>query len=185
MESSLTPGLLIAVVGPSGVGKDSVMDGIIAAQPTLKRVRRTITRAPGLGGESYHSVSVDAFLRAKQRGAFALHWVAHGLHYGIPAKTLEDVQSGQDCLVNLSRSVVRDTVAMVERLIVLNITASPEVLADRLAARGRESAQDIAQRLQREPVRMAVEGPVFEINNDGPLEDAVSQAIHILATKRV
>ena len=56
--ASKSGGRLIAVVGPSGVGKDSVMAGLHGAIPDLHLVRRVITRAPDLGGEDYDAVSV-------------------------------------------------------------------------------------------------------------------------------
>ena len=57
----MTEGRLIAGVGPSGVGKDSVMQGVAEVMPQLHLVRRVITRAPGLGGEDYDAVSEAQF----------------------------------------------------------------------------------------------------------------------------
>ncbi len=56
---SLVP--VIAVVGPSGVGKDSVMDALVARVPGIRRVRRVITRPEGEEGEAFDRVSVDEF----------------------------------------------------------------------------------------------------------------------------
>lgn len=69
----MTQGRLIAVVGPSGVGKDSVMAGIHEAMPRLHLVRRVITRAPELGGEDYDAVSDEQFAALLRDGAFAVH----------------------------------------------------------------------------------------------------------------
>ncbi|MFT6273559.1 MAG: ribose 1,5-bisphosphokinase, partial [Dinoroseobacter sp.] len=82
--ASKSGGRLIAVVGPSGVGKDSVMAGIRSTMPSLHLVRRVITRTPDLGGEDYDALSVSQFEALVEDGAFAVHWGAHGLHYGIP-----------------------------------------------------------------------------------------------------
>ena len=83
----MSEGRLIAVVGPSGVGKDSVLRGLQRALPGTHLVRRVITRAPDLGGEDYDAVSVEVFKERARRGDFALHWGAHGLFYGIHAQT--------------------------------------------------------------------------------------------------
>lgn len=77
-------GKVIAIVGPSGVGKDSVIEALLAAAPNLQRVRRVITRPDGAGAEDFERVSVEEFRRMEDRGAFALSWVAHGLRYGVP-----------------------------------------------------------------------------------------------------
>lgn len=168
-------GRLIAVVGPSGVGKDSVMDGLCASVPGLRRVKRVITRAPGLGGEDYTPATEDAFLAMAERGAFAVHWGAHGLRYGIPIGVLDEIAQGAVCLANFSRTALTQAAQTVPALTVLNITAAPEVLAARLAGRGRETAEDIARRLAR--VAPLPEGlDVVTVANDGALEDAVRGA---------
>ena len=99
----MTQGRLIAVVGPSGVGKDSVMAGLHKTLPNLHLVRRVITRAPDLGGEDYDAVTVPQFEAMVESGAFAVHWRAHGLHYGIPITIKDHMGKGTDCLVNFSR----------------------------------------------------------------------------------
>jgi len=53
-------GTLIAVVGPSGVGKDSVIDAV-SDRLGIAKVRRVITRDAALGGETFTPVSVAAF----------------------------------------------------------------------------------------------------------------------------
>ena len=53
---------MIAVVGPSGVGKDTVTQALVDAAPQLSLVRRVITRAADAGGEDYDAVSVPMFM---------------------------------------------------------------------------------------------------------------------------
>ncbi|MFW2587421.1 phosphonate metabolism protein/1,5-bisphosphokinase (PRPP-forming) PhnN [Sagittula sp. SSi028] len=180
----MTPaGRLVAVVGPSGVGKDSVMAGLHARLPDLRPVRRTITRAPDLGGEDYTPATVAEFDRLRAQGAFCLHWGAHGLFYGIPMETLQAVRDGHDCLANLSRGALVQASQVFPALTVLHITASPQTLAKRLAGRGRETEAEIAARLAQAakplpelptPVR------VIEVANDGALEDAIGSAAQAL-----
>ena len=102
----MTEGRLIAVVGPSGVGKDSVMQGLAEMMPRLHLVRRVITRAPGLGGEDYDAVSGAQFQELASDGAFAVHWGAHGLFYGIPQTVRYQLNKGTDCLANFSRKAL-------------------------------------------------------------------------------
>ncbi|KNG94232.1 phosphonate metabolism protein/1,5-bisphosphokinase (PRPP-forming) PhnN [Pseudaestuariivita atlantica] len=176
-------GRLIAVVGPSGVGKDSVIAGLAAADPPLRVVRRTITRAPGLGGEAYDAVTPEAFDAMAARGAFCLHWGAHGLRYGLPAATVDDVRAGATCLANLSRGALKEAADVFPAVTVLNLTASPDTLAKRLAARGREETGDIAARLARSGADLPDGIDVITLANDGPLEDTIARARAALAAR--
>jgi len=176
----MTQARLIAVVGPSGVGKDSVMAGLNKAMPKMHLVRRVITRAPGLGGEDYDAVSVAEFKAMAARGAFAVHWRAHGLFYGIPISVHSHLNAGTDCLVNFSRSALTEAARIFPRLMVLNVTARPETLARRLAARGREAEAEIAARLAQADKPLPDGLNVFQLPNDGPLADTVARARAVL-----
>jgi ribose 1,5-bisphosphokinase len=181
----VTPGRLIAVVGSSGVGKDSVMAGLHAALPGLHLVRRVITRPPDLGGEDYDAVTVAQFSDLVGNGAFALHWAAHGLHYGIPVTVKYQLCKGTDCLVNLSRTALAPAAQLFPRLTVLNITARPETLARRLAARARESDEEIARRLAEADKPLPQDLHVIQLPNDGPLAETVARAAALLQPARV
>lgn len=181
----MTPGRFIAVVGPSGVGKDSLMAGIAAACPAIRRVRRTITRAPDLGGEDYDAVSPEQFVKAVAAGAFCLHWSAHGLSYGIPRSALDDTARGIDCLANLSRAALTKAAGVFPRLLVLNVTATPETLARRLKGRAREGDAEIARRLARAQTPLPAGLDILTLPNDGALGDTVSRAVALLRPSRV
>lgn len=177
-------GRLIAVVGPSGVGKDSLMAALAAARPGLHPVRRWITRPAEAGGEPHFALTVPEFEAKAAAGAFCLHWRAHGLHYGIPCDVLERVQRGEDALANLSRGALGDAARVFPAMTVLNITASADVLHRRLAGRGRESVDEIAARLTR--AASIPDGlDVADIDNNGTLEAAVAQALDALYPVKV
>lgn len=180
----MTQGRLIAVVGPSGVGKDSVMAGLHAAIPDMHLVRRVITRAPELGGEDYDAVSPAAFLDMAAEGAFAVHWGAHGLFYGIPAGVSAKLAQGTDCLANFSRSALTQAADVFPRLLVMNITARPETLALRLAARGRETEEEIAKRIGQASKPLPEGLDVIELSNDGTLTQTVFKAAELLRQSR-
>lgn len=169
---SLAP--LIAVVGPSGVGKDSVM-AALAARAGFRLVRRVITRREGAGGEVFERVAEAEFRHRQARGDFALSWQAHGLHYGIPADLDALRRDGPGVLVNLSRGVLLEAQAVFAPLVVLSLSAAPEVLAARLAARGREGAADRARRLSRAGTPLP-EGldTVIAVDNSGALDQTVA-----------
>ena len=172
----MTEGRLIAGVGPSGVGKDSVMQGVAEVMPQLHLVRRVITRAPGLGGEDYDAVSEAQFQDLVSDGAFAVHWGAHGLFYGIPQTVRYQLNRGTDCLANFSRKALH----AFPNFVVLYITAEPETLAARLAARGRESEADIARRLAEATKPLPTGMDVITLSNDGPLDQTIARAAQLL-----
>ncbi len=180
-------GELILVVGPSGVGKDSLIDAArrhFACNPALLFPARHITRPPDAGGEVHVAISEDEFVARQAAGFYCLSWQAHGLGYGIPrAEVLEAISLGKSVVVNVSRRIVPQAEALGVPVAVLHVTAQPETLARRLAARGRESAEDIAARLQREAPLMTHTASVIEIANDADL--AAGEAAFIAAVERL
>ncbi|MEW2919250.1 phosphonate metabolism protein/1,5-bisphosphokinase (PRPP-forming) PhnN [Ruegeria sp. ANG10] len=176
---------VIAIVGPSGVGKDSVMDALEAKIPGIHRVRRVITRPTGEEGEDFDRVSVERFQQMAADGTFTLNWAAHGLFYGVPSSINSLRQHAAAVLVNLSRSVLAQAQEVFGDLVVISLTADPEVLAQRLSARARESSTEQARRLARAKTPLP-EGlaRVIEIDNSGPLDATIDAILAQLQPER-
>ncbi|WP_276119770.1 phosphonate metabolism protein/1,5-bisphosphokinase (PRPP-forming) PhnN [Pararhizobium qamdonense] len=171
-------GAIVVVVGPSGAGKDSVIGFVaqhFADRKDIDFVRRIITRPSDAGGEDHESISGEDFDSRLSAGDFAVAWQAHGLKYGIPQDALEKVRAGRILIANGSRAVLGQFRQAFPRVAIVNITASPQVLASRLVARGRESEQDILNRLKRQVPDIFDEPDVTTIDNSGPLEIAGSR----------
>lgn len=165
--------VLILVVGPSGAGKDTLLNGAreALADAPVRFVRRVITRPGDLGEEAHESVSEQAFALRQEAGDFALSWRAHGLHYAIPADISLDLAQGRVVIANVSRAVLAEAAARFP-VGVVEVTAPAEVLASRLARRGREEADDVARRLARGiELRLDVERQV--VMNDGTAAEGV------------
>ena len=177
-------GRLIAVVGPSGVGKDTIMAEVLRQRPDIICMRRVITRDADCGGESFDGVSVDEFLAMEQDGKFALSWQAHGLHYGVPRQMDDHLADGRCVMFNGSRAQMAKAVEQYPEILILSITASTRILAERLASRGRETPQDIEQRLKRAQSATMPEGRAVEIQNDGPLTEAVDAFLDAIGRTR-
>lgn len=176
-------GILVAVVGPSGVGKDSLIGAAKAAladAPSVRFVRRMITRPADEAGENHMPVSSGDFGQLEKAGAFAVSWEAHGLKYGVPASVLDDLDAGRLVVVNGSRSALERFQAVFPRLVVVNVTARPDVLAMRLATRGRETAQEIEARLARAVEPLPDSFDTVTIDNSGSLDTAAAELVSLL-----
>lgn len=175
--------MLILIVGPSGAGKDTLLNGARAAladQPAFHFVRRVITRPVASGDEVHEPVTEAAFLRRQEAGEFALSWRAHGLRYGIPSDITDKLAQGRIVIANVSRAVVADAAKRFP-IAVIEVSAPADILARRLAARGREDAVDVARRLSR-----AIELPLpverLRVVNDGTPEQGVRKLLAAIRT---
>ncbi|HVZ08350.1 phosphonate metabolism protein/1,5-bisphosphokinase (PRPP-forming) PhnN [Rhodopila sp.] len=169
--------MLVLVVGPSGAGKDTLLrlarEGL-SGEARVRFVRRVITRPADAGGEDHEAVTGAEFGRRNH----ALQWTAHGLRYGIPTQIGADLARGHVVVANVSRGVIAEAAARFPVRVVL-VTAPPEVLAARLAGRGRETAADIAARLARD-VALPEGVPTTTIVNDGAPEAGAARLIALL-----
>lgn len=182
-DTSGAGGLLVLVVGPSGAGKDSLLRAAreaLAGAPRLLFPRRWVTRRSD-AHEDNRQISAADFRDWQDRGLFALSWDAHGNGYGIDRQI--EGQLGEGCTVvcNVSRTVVEDARSRYARVLVVEVTARPEILAGRLQQRQREGAQAQARRLDRAAgAGIAIRADVV-IDNSERLEAAVDQFLRILA----
>lgn len=177
-------GTFVAVVGPSGAGKDSLIGYArerLAGDPGFVFVRRIVTREADAALEDHDSWTPDRFARAEAEGLFALSWQAHGLGYGLPGEIDVNIAAGRVVVANISRRSVDDARARFANCRIISVTAPREVLAERLAARGRESLSEVEARLER-PDRPISGTEICEIENAGRLSDAGDVFIQILKT---
>jgi len=176
-------GVLVLVVGPSGAGKDSLMDAVRSKfrnRRELVFARRCITRAADAGGEDHEYLTVDQFQKTQRNGGFLLHWQAYGMFYGIPALYRDNLSAGTIVVANVSRMVLNQARRRFPSRLIVYVTASPETLAVRLACRGRETIAGVDMRLRRAISTRPSGSDVLTVINDGALEDAADQFESIL-----
>lgn len=173
-------GCLVLVVGPSGAGKDTLIRlarAELAGEPRYVFPRRLVTRPPS-GDEDNDEIDEAAFARGCADGAFTLSWRAHGLGYAIPARAAELAATGHVVVCNVSRRIVEEARGKGLRVSVVEITAPPEILASRIAARGRPEDGDLAARLAREA---RVRADLTILNTGAPEEGAARLIAHLRA----
>lgn len=180
-------GRLIYLIGPSGSGKDSLLDvarGPLADQG-CRVVRRVITRSAEAVGEAAQAVSVDEFAVLQAQGAFALSWQANGLFYGIPKEVDEWLAAGQDVLVNGSRGYLPQARECYPDLLALLLTVDQAVLRQRLLARGRESLPEIEARLARNAdftasLMASDHHNLWLLDNSGSIEQTLNRLLQLI-----
>jgi ribose 1,5-bisphosphokinase len=176
-------GIFVAVVGPSGVGKDSLISfarARLEAGGQVAFVRRVVTRPADGGSEDHDSMDETAFAEAEARGEFALSWGAHGLRYGLPVALEAELRAGRAVVANLSRRMIPALLQRYPDALVVAVTAERAVIARRLEGRGRETAESIQQRLDRD-VGDGLPANAVRIDNSGALDIAGAQFVRVLA----
>ena len=181
LPQGIGPGVFVAVVGPSGAGKDTLLTYAreqLADEARCAFVRRTITRPCDNTSEDQDTLHEIAFDDAERSGAFALSWEAHGLKYGLPTGVDGMVAAGGVAIANVSRGTIPILRQRYVNVMVAEITADADTLAARLSSRGRESRGEVLDRLSRfAPASIQVAGI---IDNSGSTEIAGEQLVTLL-----
>ncbi|MDH4567921.1 phosphonate metabolism protein/1,5-bisphosphokinase (PRPP-forming) PhnN [Pseudomonas sp. BN414] len=184
-------GRLIYLIGPSGSGKDSLLDAVRehAGAQGCRVARRVITRSAEAKGELAEAVSPEAFADREERGDFAMSWYANGLSYGIPRLVDDWLEGGDDVLVNGSRGYLPEARRRYPHLLAVLLTVEDEVLRRRLHARGRESAEEIEARLARnngfaDTLLAGENADLCLLDNSGSLTETCQRLLQLIEDHR-
>ena len=174
-------GTLILVVGNSGSGKDSIINGASEEYPLdLKKVyivKRYITRPPSENEDNYF-ISTEEFNEMSKLGKFALQWHIYGLNYGVPIEIEKWLKKGHPVIVNVSRTIINDTKEKYENVKVVFIEVPFDITLLRLKNRERESEQGLKERIERARNNQKFPEADFVVDNSGELDEAISQFLN-------
>lgn len=145
------PGRLVLVVGPSGAGKDTLLGIAKVAclgESNVAFARRVVTREPSAAEDNLQSTP-EAFRAMIAAGEFALHWQAHGHAYGLLRTIDNEIRAGRTVVANVSRTVIAQARQTYDKVVVVMVTAPPDVLARRITQRARTSDAMSSDRIGR------------------------------------
>lgn len=180
----MAEGKLFYIIGPSGSGKDSLMRYArerLASDPRVVFAHRYITRPVELHGENHVALTEAEFDARQAAGLFAMHWSSHGLRYGIGQEINFWLAKGCNVVMNGSREYLAEARRRYPALTAILVTVSPEILAARLRARGRETEDQISERIVRARQFMRPEGRLEIIENDTELHVAGDRLVQLLS----
>jgi ribose 1,5-bisphosphokinase len=176
-------GTFVAVAGPSGVGKDTIINFArerLAGRSDFVFARRIITRTADRQSEDHDTLEAAEFAAAREAGAFSLVWQAHGLDYALPRSIDAEIAAGKVAVANISRQLIDQLKARYENFLLVVVSAHRDVIAARLKARGRETDAEIVARLERIAVEDTVRYEAIRLENSGPRERAGERFVSIL-----
>lgn len=175
-------GQLIWLMGPSGAGKKTLLAALRQREPAQMLVaHRYVTRPAGVGSENDIVLSEKEFFTRAEHHLFTLSWHANGYYYAIGTEVDLWLQAGFDVVVKGSRGHLAQARAQyASQLLPVSVHVSPAILRERLEKRGRESAAEIAARLER--ASRYQPKACLTLNNDGSLLQSVEGLVKLICT---
>ncbi len=187
---SKAAGNVFVVVAPSGAGKSSLVNALLAQDPKLCLSVSATTRAPRSGetdGKDYRFVSKDEFVAMRQNNQL-LEWAeVHGNFYGTPRDQIEQaIHQGRDILLEIDWQGARQVKRLFAQTIgIFILPPSIQTLEQRLQQRGQDSQAVIARRIEAasEEIMHAPEFEYVIINQDFRI--ALAELAEVVAVARL
>ncbi len=144
---------MFVITGPSGVGKGTLIRGLMERVPELELSVSATTRPPRPGernGHDYHFLDPDEFARRAERGEFVEHAIYSGNRYGtLHAELAQRLRTGSPVVLELEVQGARQVrEALPGAIAVFIAPPSPEALRARLVGRGTDTAEQVDERLR-------------------------------------
>ena len=186
------PPLVVVISGPSGAGKDTVINKALALDSSLAKVATAKTRAPRPGEiEGVHHVFLtdNEFERWVANNAFLEHVNSYGHRSGVPRAAVDDLLAqGRTVILRTDVEGARTLRERLDEPLLVFLTVSDtKALERRIRARGAESESQIAVRLAEAEAEMA-ESSWFDVtivNAEGRQNDAASELVEAIEAERL
>ncbi len=182
--------LLIVISGPSGVGKDSLVQRLEERDCAFYFVVTATDRPPRpdeVNGEDYFFVSTEEFERMIEQNELIEYAVVYGQYKGVPKEQVrEAMASGRDVVMRLDVQGAATIGEIAPEAILIFLTASSEdELEQRLRARGGDSPEQLERRIAkaREEMKRLPEFDYVVINRQGELDEAVDDVLAIITAE--
>ena len=179
---------VFVITGPSGVGKGTLIRGLMERLPQLELSVSATTRAPRPGerdGADYHFLSAEEFERRVQAGDFVEHADYAGRRYGTLRSELEGrVTQGIPVVLEIEVQGARQVrAAMPEAVQVFIAPPSLEALRTRLIGRGTDASAEVERRLGVAEQELAARDEFAHVVVNDRLDDALDALASIVAAE--
>jgi guanylate kinase len=176
---------VFVITGPSGVGKGTLIRGLLERVPELELSVSATTRAPRPGeqdGVAYHFLSAEEFDRRVESGDFVEHATYAGRRYGTLRSELEArLREGVPLVLEIEIQGARQVrEAMPEAIAVFIAPPSRDALRARLIGRGTDDAEQIESRLQTAERELEAQPEFGHVVVNDRLEDATGELVGVV-----
>ncbi len=185
----MSQGRLFVISGPSGVGKDAVIEKVVAADPRIERSVSYTTRRPRpkeRDGVDYSFVTRDQFQRLVDQGEFLEHASYDGNLYGTSAQRVQELeQAGSDVILKIEvKGAEQVRSKLPNATFIFLAPPSMEELIRRTATRDTESAEERSARqvIAETEMKYASHYDHVVVNDD--LDRAVDEVLDIIRSVR-
>ena len=185
-NSTQNSGKLIYLIGASGAGKDTVLEELRASISDANTLiaHRYVFRQNEHNAffENQISLTADEFSKRSKNGFFAMEWHAHSASYGIGSEIDIWLNAGKHVIVNGSRQYLTTMHEKYPDACVVALVVDDDVLRARLKARGRESQNEIEERIARNTrLSKAIPENAVCVDNSGELKQTILQFTDLLS----